>query len=271
MEKILGKQIKILEGNISRLKALPVKDYIAQSPSGLLADLKAGGIENLDTFMDQELDGLTAMLSIELNKVAIEKIQARLASYNTAKELVFSPTLDAVMAEYDIDTKVRVAAFVSQLGHESSNLSLLKENLNYSASGLMRTWPTRFTLALATEVERNPEAIANIVYGGRMGNDQPGDGWRYRGRGYLQITGKNNYRSLGEALGLDLINSPELLEDPVNAARSSGHFWSTRGLNGLIDSGDFIGVTQAINGGQHGAEDRLNRYNAALNALNAVK
>ena len=104
-----------------------------------------------------------------------------------------------------------------------------------------------------------------------MGNDQPGDGWRYRGQGYLQITGKENYRSLGEALGLDLINSPQLLEDPVNAARSAGHYWSSRGLNGLIDSGDFMGVTQAINGGQQGAEDRLNRYNAALNALNTLK
>ncbi len=209
VERMLGKQIKTLEGNISRLKELPVKDYVAQTPRSLLAELQSGGVENLGIFMDHELAGLTAMLSIELNKVAIEKTQARLLSYKTAKELVFSPVLDAVMAEYNINTTVRVAAFVSQLGHESSNLSLLQENLNYSASGLMRTWPTRFNLDLATQVERNPEAIANIVYGGRMGNDQPGDGWRYRGRGYLQITGKENYRSLGEALGLDLINSPQ--------------------------------------------------------------
>ena len=153
------------------------------------------------------------------------------------------------------------------VGHESGQLTRLVENLNYSADVLRKTWPSRFDVELAKAVARKPEQIANIAYGNRMGNTVPGDGWRYRGRGLIQITGKNNYRSCGEVLGLDLIAQPELLEKPQDACMSAALFWSSRGLNTLADAGKFNTITSRINGGQNGAADRQELYARALKVL----
>jgi len=111
---------------------------------------------------------------------------------------VFVPVLNTAMSRYQIVGTIRIAAFVAQVGHESGQLRRLVENLNYSADALRKTWPNRFNSELANAVARKPEQIANIAYGNRMGNTEPGDGWKYRGRGLIQITGKDNYRACGE-------------------------------------------------------------------------
>ena len=182
-----------------------------------------------------------------------------------------SPLRD-VCSAFEITTPKRIAAFLAQLGHESSGLTVVLENLNYSAAGLLATWPSRFTHALADELARKPERIANFVYAGRMGNgDAPsGDGWRYRGRGPIQITGKANYAAIRDELreagrqAPDFVLSPDLLADPKWGALAAGAFWVGRGLNELADAGDFRKITTRINGGQNGAADRNARYAAAL-------
>ena len=180
---------------------------------------------------------------------------------------VFVPVLNTAMSRYQIVGAKRVAAFIAQVGHESGHLTHLVENLNYSADALRKTWPSRFNAELATTVARKPEQIANIAYGNRMGNTAPGDGWKYRGRGLIQITGKNNYRACGEALGLDLIAQPEMLEKPQYGCMSAAWFWATNGLNTLADAGKFDAITQRINGGQTGAADRQALYTKALKVL----
>ena len=180
---------------------------------------------------------------------------------------VFAPVLNTAMSRYQIVGTKRIAAFIAQVGHESSHLVRLVENLNYSADALRKTWPSRFDVNLANDAARNPEQIANIAYGKRMGNTAPGDGWKYRGRGLIQITGKNNYRACGEALGLDLIAQPELLEKPQHACMSAAWFWATNGLNSLADAGKFDAITQRIKGGQTGAVDRQALYGRALKVL----
>ena len=180
---------------------------------------------------------------------------------------VFVPVLNTAMGKYGIVTRLRIAAFIAQIGHESGQLTRLVENLNYSAEGLMKTWPSRFDLVRATAAARKPEQIANIVYAGRMGNTEPGDGWKYRGRGLFQVTGRANYAACGEALGLDLLSKPELLELPQYAAMSAAWFWSMKDLNTLADKGDFVKITRRINGGLNGQADRQGLYDKALKVL----
>ena len=169
---------------------------------------------------------------------------------------VFVPVLNAAMSRYQIVGARRIASFIAQVGHESGQLTRLVENLNYSADALRKTWPSRFDVDLASAVARKPEQIANIAYGNRMGNTAPGDGWKYRGRGLIQLTGKTNYQLCGEALGLDLLAQPELLVKPQHACMAAAWFWATNGLNTLADAGKFDAITQRINGGQAGAVDR---------------
>ena len=180
---------------------------------------------------------------------------------------VFVPVLDTAMNRFQIIGTIRIAAFVAQVGHESGQLTRLVENLNYSADALRKTWPSRFNSELANSVARKPEQIANIAYGNRMGNTAPGDGWKYRGRGLIQITGKDNYRACGEALGMDLIVLPQLLEKPQHACMSAAWFWATNGLNTLAAAGKFDAITRRINGGQNGAADRQALYARALKVL----
>lgn len=175
--------------------------------------------------------------------------------------------LTAAMAKYEINTPRRQAHFLAQVGHESGGFTRLVENLNYSADALLRNWPTRFNAETAAKMARRPEAIANYVYGGRLGNGADGDGWKYRGRGLIQLTGKGNYRSAGIALGLDLLGKPELLEKPDAASLSAAWFWKTNGLNELADKGDMVAVTRRVNGGTNGLDDRKARYDRAAKAL----
>ncbi|WP_178116149.1 glycoside hydrolase family 19 protein [Pseudomonas sp. LD120] len=184
----------------------------------------------------------------------------------------FVPALNAAMARFKIDSPVRMAAFIAQVGHESGQLTRMIENLNYSADRLRAVWPNRFDAALAARVARKPEQIANIVYAGRMGNTLPGDGWKYRGRGLIQLTGANNYRAAGAALGLDLVNHPELVEQPETAALVAGWFWQSNGLNELADAGRIQDIGSIINTGRvgrvpHGAAERKALYDLAVRVL----
>ena len=152
----------------------------------------------------------------------------------------------------------RLQYFLAQLGHESNGLTHREENLNYSATRLMEIWPNRFpTLAIAQKYDRDPEKLANFVYGGRMGNVDPGDGYKYRGRGYIQLTGRETYREIGKVAGLDLEGSPELAAKPENAIRIACAFWTWKKINPSCDVGDFTAVTKRINGGTNGLTDRL--------------
>jgi putative chitinase len=167
---------------------------------------------------------------------------------------------------FSINTGPRIAAFLAQCGHESASFTRTRENLNYSAEGLMRTWPARFPKALAQQVARKPEHIANIAYGGRMGNVHEGDGHRFLGRGWIQVTGRANYESITQLLLArlaqvpDFTLHPELLEQPRWAALSAGAWWDDHELNALADSGDMDRMTRIINGGRHGIEHRKARY-----------
>jgi putative chitinase len=175
--------------------------------------------------------------------------------------------------KYQIDTPKRQACFLGQIMHESGSFKFTKENLNYSAKALMATWPSRFPdLETASQFERQPEKIANKVYSGRMGNTEDGDGAKYIGRGLIQVTGKENYTHCGEALGLDLVANPQLLEEPRYAALSAGWFWNKKGLNALADEGtstSFEVMTKRINGGLLGLDDRKSKMIEVLKALGA--
>jgi putative chitinase len=178
--------------------------------------------------------------------------------------------LEAAFARYDINTPERQAAFIGQCSHESGNFKTLQENLNYSAKGLQATWPNRFPSEEAAQpFHRNPEKIANKVYSGRMGNTEQGDGWKYRGRGLIQLTGKDNYRLASDALGVDLVGNPDLVLTKEFAALTAAWYWNKRGLNKEADAKDFTGMTKKINGGTIGLEDRVAHINTALNVLTA--
>ena len=132
----------------------------------------------------------------------------------------------------------------------------------------MRTWPSRFPSAdVAGQFAGNPEKIANKVYAGRLGNTEEGDGWAYHGRGVIQLTGRDNYRNCGNALGLALITNPELLAMPKGACLSAGWFWGKHGLNDLADARDYETMTKRINGGTLGLDDRISKINKALVVL----
>ena len=171
--------------------------------------------------------------------------------------------LNAALDEFEINTPLREAAFLAQTAHESQNFSRLIENLNYSAKRLTQVWPKRFpTLEKAQLYANNPEKLANFTYGGRNGNgpEASGDGWNYRGRGFIQITGRANYQACSDALATDFIGDPDLLAQPDFAFRSAAWFWGSHGLNPLADRADLKTITIRINGGTVGLDERLKLY-----------
>jgi putative chitinase len=159
-----------------------------------------------------------------------------------------------------IDTTLRLSHFLSQVIHESGHFKYKSENLNYSAKALRSVFGKYFkTDAIANEYARKPEKIANRVYANRMGNgdENSGDGWKYRGRGLIQLTGADNYKRCGEALGLDLISNPDLIiNDPDVCVKSACWFWNSKNLNNYADNDDCVSITKKINGGLNGIDDR---------------
>ena len=197
--------------------------------------------------------------------------------------------IDAIVAtcqEFEIDTSQRIAGFLAQTSHESGGYTMLSENLNYRAATLAACWPNRFAVlgadkkpvkengklvptAVANSIAGKPELIANLVYSGRMGNGpaESGEGWAFRGRGLKQLTGKFNYTKCSEGLGADLVANPDLLLEPVYAARSAGWFWKTNNLSTFADAGDIKGMTKKINGGFIGLEQRQALYDVCLKSV----
>ena len=180
--------------------------------------------------------------------------------------------LPDVIAKFELNTPLRLAHFLAQCGHESGGFTLMQENLNYSAKGLVGTFKKYFpTEAHAKPYERKPEMIANRVYANRMGNgdEASGEGWYFRGRGIIQITGKNNYTKCSQSLFESnvLVENPDLLLEAEYAIHSACWFWSAARLNELSDSGDIKTMTKRINGGFIGLEDRINHYNHAIEIL----
>lgn len=174
---------------------------------------------------------------------------------------VFASRSQALFQEFGISqTRNRLHFFLAQIGHESGGLSIVEENMNYRAERMMQVWPSRFpTLASAQPYAHNPEKLGNFVYGNRLGNGPPasGDGFRYRGRGFIQITGKDGYKQVGDRAGLDLVANPDSAATPNEALRVACAFWRWKDLNTLCDTGDFTKVTKRINGGTVGMADRL--------------
>lgn len=174
-----------------------------------------------------------------------------------------------VLPTYEINTPERIASFLAQCGHESAGFTVLQENLNYSADGLNKIFKKYFpTLESAQPYARKPEMIANRVYGGRMGNgdEASGEGYKFRGRGPIQLTGKANYEACSEFLFQDdtLIKDPDMLLDPEYALHSSCWFWWKNDLNKFADTADLVTMTKRINGGTIGLEDRIKHYNEAM-------
>ena len=180
--------------------------------------------------------------------------------------------LNQILPEYDISAPKRVAAFIAQCAHESGGFKFLKENLNYKAESLLKVFPKYFkTLDEANKYAKKPEKIANKIYGNRMGNgdEASGNGFRYCGRGLIQLTGKENYSWFAASLEMPVEDVPEYLQTFEGAVQSACWFWETNNLNGLADKGDIINLTKRINGGTIGLEDRIKHYNHALHVLGA--
>ena len=201
--------------------------------------------------------------------------------------LVWLPHVQNAMARFGVETERQVAAWLAQTAHESGGYTMLVENLNYRAATMATCWPARFGVKnpdgtwakdakgarvpnkFALALERKPEMIANVVYSSRMGNGpvESGEGWKYRGRGLKQLTGKENYTRCSKALELDLVADPDLLLQPQGAALSAAWFWATNKCGPLADAGDFVGLTKRINGGTIGLPDREKRYTAVLASM----
>jgi putative chitinase len=180
--------------------------------------------------------------------------------------------LNETFQRFDISTLDRQSSFIGQCGHECGNFKVLEENLNYRAETLMKLWAKRFpTLEVANQYAKNPKKIANKVYSNRMGNrdEASGDGYRFRGRGCIQLTGHANYFHAGQALGVDLVMEPELVATPKYAALTAGFFWNTQKLNQYADSHDYVTMTKRINGGTIGLEDRIKHIREALVVLSS--
>jgi putative chitinase len=180
--------------------------------------------------------------------------------------------LNEVFERFGISTPRQQAAFIAQCGHECGSFRILEENLNYRAATLMKLWPKRFpTQEVANAYEKNPKKIANMVYASRMGNrdESSGDGYRFRGRGCIQLTGHANYFHAGKALGIDFVADPDLVGTPKYAALTAGWFWSTHNCNVLAEAADWVGLTKKINGGTIGLDDRIKHTNEALAVLQA--
>jgi putative chitinase len=215
-----------------------------------------------------------------------------IAQLQAAKIKNHEKWLDAVEAtcqEFEINTPERIASFLAQTSHESGGYTMLSENLNYKAATLAACWPNRFAelgpdkkpkkdekgkmipTAVANSIAGKPELIANLVYSSRMGNGpaESGEGWAYRGRGLKQLTGKDNYTRCSAGLGVDLVSNPDLLLEPLYAARSAGWFWKANNLSAFADVGDIKGMTKKINGGFIGLEQRQALYDACIGVCRA--
>lgn len=196
--------------------------------------------------------------------------------------IAWAAALNEAMREWGIESRLQAAHWVAQLAHESAEFTRLVESLTYtSAERILAVWPSRFWLPSpqqptcpagkrdARGFVRAPVLLASYVYAGRNGNggENSGDGWRYRGRGPIQITGRANYVRAGQSLGLPLIEQPEIVVDPDVGARAAAWYWTDRKIGPLADANDIEAVTRKINGGTHGLDDRRRYLQTAMRVL----
>ena len=174
--------------------------------------------------------------------------------------------LNATMDRFEINTPERIAMFMAQIGHESGGLKIVEENLNYRADRLRAVFPRYFSNVDPNAYAHNPQKIANRVYGGRMGNgpESSGDGYKFRGRGLIQLTGHDNYYRFSQDIGMDIDEAVEYLQTPEGAAMSAGWFWNKNNLNHYADANDVVGATRRINGGTIGLKEREEAYHEAM-------
>lgn len=202
-----------------------------------------------------------------------------MVSPDQLKQMHIDPSLADAFNEtferFGILTPLQQASWIGQCGHECGNFKIMEENLNYRAATLLKLFPRTpkrawgFTPEEAAAYEKQPKKIANRIYGNRMGNrdEASGDGWRFRGSGFLQLTGHSNFYHAGKALGEDFVMNPELVRTPKYAAQTAGWFWQTHKLNQIADGRDFVTMTKRINGGTIGLDDRIKHINQALAVL----
>ena len=175
-----------------------------------------------------------------------------------------------ILPDYDINTVPRVAAFLAQTAHESGGYRAIKENLNYKAASLCKVWPRYFpNMDVANAYAQQPERIANRAYANRMGNgpEESGDGWKFCGRGLIQLTGKDNYSRYAQSTEQTLDEASEHLTTFEGCVQSAAWFWEANNLNQFADSGDMLTMTKRINGGTLGLDDRIKHYNHAMQVL----
>jgi putative chitinase len=208
-----------------------------------------------------------------------EKEMSTILTLDQLKQMVKNPHIDhwyaaleQLLDDYDINTPLRVAHFVAQCAHESGNFVFIKENLNYKAASLQKTFAKYFpTSELAAQYANKPERIANRIYASRMGNgpEASGDGYRYCGRGLIQLTGRDNYTFFAGSLDITTEEASEYLQTFEGAAQSACWFWEQNNLNRFADANDVKGLTRAINGGYIGLDDRISHTEHALHVLGA--
>jgi len=179
--------------------------------------------------------------------------------------------LSQALPDYEINTPKRVAAFIAQCAHESGNFNFIKENLNYKAESLVRVWPRYFNAGNAAQYAHNQEKIANRAYAGRMGNgpEESGDGWKFCGRGLIQLTGRSNYQAFADSLQISIDDASEYLKTFEGCVQSACWFWEANNLNQFADNGDITTMTKRINGGTLGLDDRIKQYQHALQVFGA--
>lgn len=215
----------------------------------------------------------TQQSTVEKSIMTIDEFK-RAAAISDALAGRWHPFIEAAMRDFHIDTPLQQAHFIAQVGHESGGFTVTRESLNYSVDGLIATFPTRITRTQAEMYGRkdnqpaNQQQIANLVYNGRLGNRlNSNDGYNFRGRGLIQITGRSNYKVCGEAIGIDLENQPATLEQDKYAALSAAWFWSWKDLNRLAEQDNVLAITRLINGGTKGIDDRQARMEKAKAVL----
>lgn len=197
---------------------------------------------------------------MEKELITLEDLYTINGNMNKANCEEYIKAFNNVLVQHGINTPLRICHFLAQVLHESGHLKYKVENLNYSAKALRSVFGKYFTNdQIAKEYERKPEKIANRVYANRMGNgnEASGEGWKYRGRGLIQLTGKNNYEACGKACSLNLIDFPDsLIEFPENSILAACWFWNKNNLNQFADKDDIITITKRVNGGKNGIDDR---------------
>jgi putative chitinase len=208
---------------------------------------------------------------LKVTELTLQQLQQLIPKNPYVKQ--WHAALAQLLPDYEINTPQRIAAFVAQCAHESGNFTALRENLNYKAATLRKIFPKYFpTDEMAQQYATMPnkqQAIANLVYANRMGNGPPesGDGWRFAGKGLIQLTGRDNYTWFAASLGISVEEAAEYLETFEGAAQSACWFWETNKLNTWADKGDILTLTKRINGGTIGLDDRIKHYNHALHVL----